>query len=528
MKKFILLLFISLLILLTTGCSINKTSDLEPTKVTSEELLGFKIEKIVLSKGYQTLEPKIESLTEDNKTKLSISFGLVECSGVTIDKITKKGNEINIYTNRLLEDDKTQLVIPQAIVSLEEALDVKKDEIKFNIVNQNYTPIELKFGKSQILNTIYSKFKIEPNSIPNVNLVRHKDGFIWDVVFNGIYDKGNLKTPLINLNVKADALTGEIIHSDKNIVSDYIDDGVILDYISKKYLLYKQENTINGEDVNYLWLYDLAAKEKEKIYETNDNIYLARFSPNHKSISLIENDEGVSDIYLIDIEKKITNKITPVGYSHTWKMKWKDLDNIYFLNNDTKDRSTLLSYNISNNSVEEVFKISKNISNFDIVENMFLLEEYDEKNINKNIFITKNGLTLEKIDEGHNVSFLDSDSIIYLKNIPEKNEDKLNLYNLNDKSIKLPTGIDVKNYLKLNSEVLLIIGKGVCENSYTLSSLNIVSGAVTEIGSINNEHICYDEELNKGYISLTPPLENNNRNIIYSIDFQKLKIGCDK
>ena len=138
MKKYILLLFIPLLIILATGCRMNKTKDLEPTKDTVEELLGFKIEKIVLSKGYQTLEPKIDSIIEDNKTKLSISFGLIECSGITIDKITKKGNEINIYANRLLEDDKTQLVIPQATIYLEEALDVKKNDVKFNIVNQNY------------------------------------------------------------------------------------------------------------------------------------------------------------------------------------------------------------------------------------------------------------------------------------------------------------------------------------------------------------------------------------------------------
>ena len=140
MKKVGLLILITLLVPVLIACNNNKLNKLEPTKGSTEEALGFKIEKIVLSKGYQTLEPKVEFDSKNKETKLSITFGLIECSGITIDNITKKDNEINIYTNRLLEDDKTQLVVPQATVLLDKKLDGKEDNLKFNIINQNYSP----------------------------------------------------------------------------------------------------------------------------------------------------------------------------------------------------------------------------------------------------------------------------------------------------------------------------------------------------------------------------------------------------
>jgi len=524
MKKIVLLTFVTFLIITLTACNTNKITELEP----AEEILGFKIEKIVLSKGYQTLEPKVETITKNDKTKLSISFGLIECSGVTIDKITKKNNEINIYANRLLEDDKTQLAIPQATVLLDKNLDSKASNFKFNIINENYSPIELKFGKTEILNNIYAQFKITPSSIPDVSLVRYKDSFVWNIVFKGIFDRGNLQAPLINLNVKADALTGEIIDSDKDIVSDYIDDGTILDYIPKKYLLYKQENSVNNETVDILWLYDLEKKEKQQIYETNHSIYLSKFSPDYKNISLIENDNGVTNIYLINIAKKVIHKITPVGHSHTWNMEWKNANNLYFIDNESKGSSKLFLYNTKNNSVEEIYKIPKNVSSFDIENDLIVFTEYDEKKINKNIFITKDGLSLDKIDEGHNISFIDKNTIIYLKNISDKNEDRLLLYDVKHKKIKMPTNINVKNYLQIKPEVLLLIEKNGCENDYKLSYYNILEEKVREIARINDEKIYYDEELNKGYISLSPPLDNSKRHIIYSIDLNKMKIKDKK
>ncbi len=44
---------------------------------------------IVLSKGFQSTDPNVEILKKNNNLKLLASLGIVESSGVTIDKITK-------------------------------------------------------------------------------------------------------------------------------------------------------------------------------------------------------------------------------------------------------------------------------------------------------------------------------------------------------------------------------------------------------------------------------------------------------
>lgn len=526
MKKIISLVFLVFLSVVLTSCDTIQNSDTKPAdNGLKEKPIEYEIEKIVLSKGYQSLEPNIEILEKNEDVKILVSLGLVESSGIKIDRITENNEEVNIYTNRLLEDDKTQLAIPQAIINLKISDKDNLDDIKFNIINQNYDPIELKFGKSQILNKIYSQFKISPNTTPIVDLVRTKESFIWNIDFSNISETDDWKSPLINLNVKADANTGEVVLSDKEVISEYIDNGLILDYIPGKYLLYKQEEIDGEESTNILWLYNLQNKKKEKLYETNDLIYSATFSPDNKNIAFIENDESISNIFLINIDEKTTNKITPVDYNHTWNMKWKDENNLYFINNDSENKSTLLKYSTTEKKSEEVFSVGKVISDFDFKNDLIVFTEYDEKKLNQNIYITRDGSSLVTIDEGYKISFLNDSTIIYLKNLQNENTNILSLYSLEDNSKITETGVDVKDYIKLDPNNLLIIAKNSSNKDYTIMKYNTENKFSKPIGEITGEVLFYDEALNKCYISLSPPIENEKRHIIYSIDLNKLNIN---
>src|SRR5699024_6165052 len=223
------------------GCNSIERMPFSTMEKTDEESLSFKIEKIILSKGFQSTDPNVEILKNGNSLKLLASLGIVESSGVTIDKITKSGNDINIYIDRLLDKDKTQLAIPQIMIEIQEPIVEKFEDLNFNIINQNYEPIYLKFNRKQILNNIYSQFKVTPNTTPSVILTKPKDKMIWNVYLQNIYDNENHKSPLINLNLKVDAHTGEILDSKKINISNHIDDGYILDYIPNNYILYKKQ-----------------------------------------------------------------------------------------------------------------------------------------------------------------------------------------------------------------------------------------------------------------------------------------------
>ncbi|SHI08504.1 hypothetical protein, partial [Sporanaerobacter acetigenes] len=74
---------------------------------------------------------------------------------------------------------------------------------------------------------------------------------------------------------------------------------------------------------------------------------------------------------------------------------------------------------------------------------------------------------------------------------------------------------------------LIIIAKNSCNNDYTLVKYNIKDNSFKEFANITGDKLFYDEELNKGYISLSPPIENSKRHIIYSIDLSKLKLNTN-
>ena len=91
MKKVLFLLIISIFTSMAYGCTLTKEVPFSTAEDLKEESIGYKIDKIVLSKGFQTIEPNVEIVKKGKGLKLLASLGLMESSGVAIDKITKIG-----------------------------------------------------------------------------------------------------------------------------------------------------------------------------------------------------------------------------------------------------------------------------------------------------------------------------------------------------------------------------------------------------------------------------------------------------
>ena len=523
MKKILFLLIIVLFTSLLNGCN---TVDKKPFNIMEkrhEEKLSFRIENIVLSKGFQSTDPNVEILKKNNNLKLLASLGIVESSGVTIDKITKLDNNINIYINRLLDEGKVQLAIPQVMIEIQEPIVEKLESLNFNIINQNYEPIYLKFNKKQILNNIYSQFKISSNTIPTVTLTKPKDTIIWNISFQNIYDKENYKSPLINFNVKVDALTGEIIDSKKDNISSYIDDGHLLDYIPSNHILYKKQEVNKDGEFEILWVYDIKTNEKHKIYTSKNKIQSALFSPENNYIAILESDNKESDLYIVPKENKIAYKITPTNYLQPRLMKWKDDNTLYFINIE-ENRSTLLTYNTNDNEHKQILTIDFKPEEFDFSEKGFIFVQGIKDTINKKIFISENGVDFEELDIGFNSKFYDENTIVYLKNVEKEDKNILQIYNMESKENK-DLDYNISNYFLLNNENIGFIEKNTCNNDYTLYRYNMSQGYVLPIANINSDKIYYDQANNIGYIALNPPSEENKNPLIYSIDLSKLAIS---
>ena len=70
MKKILILFTIITLILAASGCNLTEDGPLQTMEKLEEESLSYKIEKIVLSKGFQSIEPSVEVLNKNRNLKI--------------------------------------------------------------------------------------------------------------------------------------------------------------------------------------------------------------------------------------------------------------------------------------------------------------------------------------------------------------------------------------------------------------------------------------------------------------------------
>lgn len=530
MKKIILPL---VLILAFSGCSMkNEIDNKIPAKVSNnssseieiskEVSVDYEVESIVLSKGYQSIEPHAEILVKSKPPKFLISLGLIECSEVYIDKITKLNNEINIYTNKVMQDGKNQIVVPQLLIQFK-GLDISKlEDLKFNIIGTNYKPISLKYDKTHALNKIYAEYKLTSNTIPNVNVINNQEKYLWDIELNNVFDTSEYNFPIVNFKAQIDAITGEIISSNKKIIAKYISEGKILDYNSQNTIIYKTKEVSNDTEFETLW--SLMANENDisKIYTTHNSIYTAKSSPDGKHIALIESSsEGITNLYLINLVNKTTQKITPNDCHHTWNIAWHGNNLLYFLNNDSENKSTLFAYNIENNDYSIISIFPKCLSNMVTNNKLTVFEEYDEKNENKNIYLLNDKENLVKIDNGFNTVFLGENKVAYLKKVGENNDIFLYLYDVKSKNIVSKLHSNVKSFKYLDNGSILLIKSNNQDSNYSLFKYNINSDSIEKIIDIISEDIYYDKESNILYFNIIPPIDGVDKNCIYELKLQE-------
>lgn len=521
MKK-ILFLFISILLVFSMiGCKAIRKDEAFDTENVEEEDIDYKIEKIVLSKGFQSLSPNVEVLKKGSSLQLMASPGLLDSSGVAIDKITKSGKEINIYITNRTDEVQKKLSTPQILVEIDDPLIKNLDKIHFNIISENYEPITLKLDKNQILNKIYSDFKIEPTSLPSVDLNKTKDSFVWDISFNNVLTTDSSNFSLVNLDVSIDANTGKIIKSIKDDISTYVDDGVLFDFISDKFLLYKRHHIEEGE-YDSLWIYNIETGEKNNIYTSKYKIHSALFNPDGGNLSFIETNGDNSDIYISKLENKTAYKITPANNLNSKLMRW--VDNKFYFMDVNKSKSILFEYDIDKNESITKLYLDKAVESFDISNDELLFVEYDKDLTNQNIYLTKDGSKLNQIGSGFQATFLSDNSIAYLQNIEKEDKDTFQIYSKEGQTEHKDSEYSITNYLKLDDDNVLLYKKNSCNNDYILAKYNIKNKDISQIANINSDTMFYNSKKARAYLNLTPPPDKKKQSIIYSIDLNKLNI----
>ncbi|MTI68197.1 MAG: hypothetical protein FH753_16575 [Firmicutes bacterium] len=495
MKKIFAL---GLILIIFSGCNTLNSSNKKDTSIplTQEEKIKYSINKTVLSRGYESLKPRVEILDKETKTLL-INLGILDCLNVSIDKITFHSGEINIYTRKLTNNTHEPLVIPKITITLNEVNNDFLENKSFNIIATNYKPVELPFNKTHVLNNIYSHFEVTSNTKPKVKLYKEDNNYFWHVKLENVFEKNN-ENPLVNISAKVDALKGEITTLKKENIAKFIDNGKILD-TNKNLLLYK----INNNNEESMWLYNIKTKKSKKVYTTHHSIFKAKI--NNNKVALIENSNDKTDIFLIDTLENTTEKITPLDFYHTLNIKW--INNKLYFDNNTEENYKIFKYN-SNDKNKVILSKYENFSNFDIINNNILLNKFNPDKYNTDIYlIDENNIKL--IQKGSNANYLDNETIIYLKK--ENNNNFLCSYDLKTEKESIIKRSKEINYHILNDRLFYICKNE--ENNYDLyiydeDEKNLVTTTIDEKIFYVNGNI---------FINAAPTIEKTNSKI-YLLD----------
>ncbi len=522
MKKQIL--YLSLMLTLT-ACKANDNIPLIDSSLSTiaETNMEYKVEKTILLKGFQSIIPNVEMIEKERGRFFLVNLGIVECSMASIDSISRVNNEINIYTSIKKEWGKSDLVVPQVLLELDDIHDLELKDLKFNIIPRNYNPISIKFDKSQVLNKIYTQFKYTNNTMPIVSLSKENNEYIWNVKLNNTFIKDNPSSSLYMLKAKVNSNSGELLEAKPILLSEVIDKGRILGFSSDKLIAYVQKETVEDADSENIWLYDINSHEKHKIYSTHNSIYAAEFSPNLKKLAIIEHNGKLTDLYIVDLKSMLIQKITPMDYKHTWNIEWKGNDLLYAVNKN----SSVILFDTSKNEEKVLFTVKINVSDFDVYDDTFVFVEMDSSKDLSSIYIKENEKRLKKIDYGRGSEFISKDKLVYTRKAGKEDKFELFLRDLNVDEEKTLTDFDVRNFLIIDENNILIVSKNNSSTDFSVYLYNLKENEPTLLGQVLDKNIFYSPSLNTAFFSIVPPTDNADSSFIYGINFDNL-MECQK
>lgn len=523
MKSFLRIIILLHIVLLFTGCKSDSISPLlykdEPKNKSidlkdSDPELDYTIDKVTLSKSYQTINPTVEVIKNGLNANILLSLGIVESTGVNVQRIEKKDNDINIYVQNENKNSKGKLVVPQILVKLTGLSNKDIEGTNFKIINQNYTPIKANLDIGEAVSKIKSSLKISTSTFPEANIEKKDDKLFLTLKFINAIDLDHKENLIINLTVLIDVIDGKIIKSTKELVSSLIDEGSILEYVPDKYIFYKKELETKDGISTSLWMYDILKDKKEKLYTTKNNIKSLKFNKDSQKLFLIESFLEYNELYIVELKDLKTYKANLDKDINPCIGVWKDNDNIVLI--DKNDiTSNVYNLNLATNSLNYMSQIGLDVKEVQHLEDNFIFTLENEKL--KEIYITKDFKENILIDKGISPLFLDNSTVAYLKHDPLENKNLLWIYNIADGAIDSYTDINVKDFFKWGDN-LGIIEKNQIGSDNPLHIYNFITHKLKLITSIKSDKVFLNIDKNILYVNFSVDLDDKKIPIISFIE----------
>lgn len=514
-KKLFLLIFIPVFFLF--ACTSLKDGDV---KDINKEL-EFKLNKVQLTKTFQQIEPFATFSTKAPKDKkyisLLVSGGLLESSGLKVNKIVRKNNELNIYIENIINED-SELAIPQAIVSIDAKEFEQPDKVQLKVIGDNLSPINIKILYNDVISIVDTQFKLSNITTPQISLLKsdlEDTDFVWSVKYDSAFDKSNKDINLISFDALIDANSGKIIDSQKILISEPLDKGNIVGLYSNRYLIYKIKSMVKDEEKEDIWVYDEIKKEKTLLFSSKFQTSNLHFSPNNKYLSFIETGDKTSNLYIVPDSKNayrvpIKEDINPVNHT------WIDDSTIGLIENK-KGYSKLYKLDIKTNEIKDMTNFNTYISNLIVFNNMYLYTEFDSSSLNNDIYITNDFNDFSLVGSGHSAKFLNKDTIVYMESKENTEENIIHFHNLKDgNEITSISGL-IPDFQIIDNQSILYPEKSVGNNNYDLKRYNVANGKMTNAIKTTTPKVFFNKNNNSYFINLNSPIENDINMLIYNI-----------
>lgn len=182
----------------------------------------------------------------------------------------------------------------------------KASDVTYNVINDDVNVYSIKYSLSDMISLLENKLKLSAKTLPSATLTKDNKGFYWNVYYHGIVDKDDPNLSLIYLNAKVDAQTGEILSSNKDVISNLLDHGKILDFSKDSAMYYKKNISVpSGTSPNIklqLWKYDIRTQKKEPFFETDFEVPTLQVSQDGSKLAFIEKND-MSKVFISRIPR---------------------------------------------------------------------------------------------------------------------------------------------------------------------------------------------------------------------------------
>lgn len=509
--KFLTLLLLSCLLLM--GCSKINSVFLSESGAESTDV-NFYIDKTILSTSYQNTSPRAEIIKDRSENKILIYGGLVECSNVDVSKIKLEGTSLKIHLN-ISKDINSQLFIPQLTVIITDDIS-NLSSLDLEVVCDNYDPIKVNYNLVDIINKTKADYGLYSSTFPDVKIINNDDKYLWAVSFENVFQKENEEVPIINLDIYVDMKTGDIVKTNRTLVSNLIDYGNILFHSYGNGFVYLNDVIDESGNANShnLYFYDLKSEAKKLILSTTTSITNAQMCNCSNNISFID-EQGNAYVYIY--KDNIIKKIEELNGKSIDKLSWKNENELYLLDISGENDSRIYLYNISEQKYSLYCQLNKNIVNIKSYGDDIVIEEllYPEKN--NNIYLINELGELNYVDQGYKTSIMNNDSLAYLKFDESRNTNSLYIYDLNKNLLISSIEKDFVYFTQTSKSNILAMENTGNSDLYQAYIIDLNNSELKQLGKVFGLKSFYDTDHDKIYINSQLPNDANSNPIIFSI-----------